>query len=101
MEQVTVDNVEIDRCRHCQGLWFDSGELVSLADSAAIAALDTGDAASGKAYDKLREYDCPRCSGDMESVTDALRPHIRFETCRDCGGSFLDAGELRDRIEPA
>jgi len=32
----------------------------------------------------------------MSSVVDKRQPHISFETCDQCQGSFLDAGELRD-----
>ena len=27
METVTYDDVEVDRCSGCQGLWFDGGEI--------------------------------------------------------------------------
>jgi len=94
MEQLRYQGVEVDRCRYCQGLWFDAGELETLDRLQAAGALDTGDAAIGRQYDAVRDYPCPRCNGAMQPVQDAQRPHISFETCRDCGGSFLDSGEL-------
>ncbi len=96
MEQVMHDGIEVDRCVHCKGLWFDPGEIEALSDKKAAAALDIGDEAVGQWQDGVQYYDCPRCAGAMMSVSDARQPHIHFETCRDCGGSFLDAGELRD-----
>ena len=96
MDQVVHEGVEVDRCQRCQGLWFDAGEIEALDIKSAAAVLDTGDEATGRQQDKLQDYDCPRCGGVMEHVHDARQSHIGFETCRDCQGSFLDAGELRD-----
>jgi PAT family beta-lactamase induction signal transducer AmpG len=96
MEQLHYDSIEVDRCQQCQGLWFDADEIEALGDLQAAAVLDTGDAATGRQYDAKQEYPCPRCSGVMERTADERQPHINFETCRDCGGSYLDAGELRD-----
>jgi Zn-finger nucleic acid-binding protein len=96
MEQVNHEGVEVDRCRHCRGLWFDAGEIEALSNRQAAAALDTGDTDTGRRHNALQDYDCPRCGGVMTRTTDARQPHIAFESCRDCGGSFLDAGELKD-----
>jgi MFS transporter, PAT family, beta-lactamase induction signal transducer AmpG len=96
MEQINYEGVEVDRCRHCKGLWFDAGEIQSLADKNAAAELDTGEVAVGQQHNAMQDYDCPRCSGTMARAVDAREPHISFETCTDCQGSFLDAGELRD-----
>ena len=62
----------------------------------AAAALDTGDASTGKQSNAIDRYQCPRCSGDMVRVVDPKQTHIWYETCGSCNGSFLDAGELRD-----
>jgi PAT family beta-lactamase induction signal transducer AmpG len=96
MEQVIHEGIEVDRCRQCQGLWFDAGELEALNDETAAAALDTGDVETGRSGDSLHEYECPRCGGEMAHTHDARQAHIGFEICSDCEGAFLDAGELRD-----
>jgi PAT family beta-lactamase induction signal transducer AmpG len=96
MEQVSYEGVEIDRCRDCKGLWFDAGEIEALNDRKAAAELDTGSVATGRNLDAIQDYDCPRCGEVMTSTADARQPHISFETCSACQGSFLDAGELRD-----
>jgi PAT family beta-lactamase induction signal transducer AmpG len=94
MEAVDQDGVEVDRCQQCKGLWFDDGELESIKGMAAVIGLDTGDTATGAQHDALRVYDCPRCGGTMTPATDPRQASISFETCQDCQGSFLDAGEL-------
>ena len=96
MEQIVYEGTEIDRCTICKGLWFDAGEIEAVRDKHAAAAIDTGNAATGKQKNALDRYQCPRCSGGMIRVVDARQPHIWFETCSSCQGSFLDAGELRD-----
>ena len=96
MEQIDYEGTEIDRCDSCGGMWFDAGEIEQLRDKQAAAAIDTGDKRSGKTQNALDNYACPRCSGTMVRVVDPRQPHIWFETCGACHGSFLDAGELRD-----
>ena len=96
MEQIDYEGTEIDRCTTCKGLWFDAGEIEAVQSKKAATAIDTGSAAVGRKSNTLDRYQCPRCSGAMVRVVDARQPHIWFETCSSCQGSFLDAGELRD-----
>lgn len=96
MEQIEIDGTVIDRCRKCAGIWFDAGEVEVLRNRAAAEAVDTGDAKTGRGYDAINQYRCPRCGGEMAAMSDAQQRHIRFETCVDCDGSFFDAGEFRD-----
>jgi Zn-finger nucleic acid-binding protein len=99
MEQVVFDGVEVDRCQHCKGLWFDAGEIKLLKTSRAAAELDIGSTTVGQWQDGIRDYDCPRCAGPMQKNSSTLQSHIQFETCVDCKGCFLDAGELTDLAE--
>ncbi len=96
MEQIDYEGTEIDRCVHCNGMWFDVGEIEVMRDKQAAAKIDVGDAKVGKQSNQIDHYDCPRCSGVMTKVVDERQPHIGFETCGTCQGSFLDAGELVD-----
>jgi len=96
MEQVDYEGTEIDRCRICNGIWFDAGEIDVLRDEQAAAAIDIGDARIGKQSNAMDSYQCPRCSAAMVKVVDPKQTHIWYETCSSCHGSYLDAGELRD-----
>jgi Zn-finger nucleic acid-binding protein len=41
-------------------------------------------------------HQLPRCSSLMIRMVDLEQPHIWFEHCTICGGSFFDAGEFKD-----
>ncbi|MEE4162461.1 MAG: MFS transporter [Woeseiaceae bacterium] len=96
MEQIMIDGTEVDRCSSCHGLWFDDGELRKLRTKEAAAVLDIGDARTGKLQNEVEHYRCPRCAGSMNRLVDPAQPHIWFEQCGSCRGSFFDAGELTD-----
>ena len=99
MAQIDVQGTEIDRCRDCGGLWFDAGEMELLSNKEAAAIIDTGSAKQGREYNKIDQYRCPRCGGEMCRTADERQQHIWFETCAECSGSFFDAGEFRDLSE--
>ena len=96
MEPLMIDGTEIDRCSACHGLWFDAGELSKFSNKEAAAALDIGDVTTGKKQNQIEHYRCPRCAGPMNRLVDPEQPHIWFEQCGSCHGSYFDAGELSD-----
>jgi PAT family beta-lactamase induction signal transducer AmpG len=98
MEQIMIDDTEVDRCSSCHGLWFDDGELNKLRNKEAAAILDIGDIKVGKEQNKIEHSRCPRCAGEMNRIVDPEQPHIWFEQCESCRGSFFDAGELTDLV---
>jgi Zn-finger nucleic acid-binding protein len=85
----------IDRCTHCQGIWFDHGEIDVLKGKWMGEALDTGKPSEGKKWDEIDDIPCPRCGQQMEKGSDPDQPHIRYEVCHD-HGMFMDAGEFTD-----
>lgn len=96
MSQIQIEGTEVDRCSSCHGLWFDDGELEKLRTKEAAAALDIGDIKTGKQTNKIDHYRCPRCAGSMDKLVDPKQPHIWFEQCDSCHGSFFDSGEFTD-----
>ena len=99
MEQVVHDGVEVDRCSLCHGIWFDATEADALRNRKAAAAIDTGFSDQGERMNIIDRYTCPRCSAAMVRMVDAKQPHIWYEQCSSCGGSFFDAGEFTDLSE--
>jgi len=100
MKHATFDEVQIDRCTGCGGLWFDAGELDRLREETWMSdyVLDTGSAKVGKKYNQIRDIDCPECGTRMKHEADKEQPHIIYETCPDGHGVFLDAGEYTDLL---
>ena len=96
MDILEFEGTQVDRCSTCHGLWFDPGELERLRNRKAAAAIDIGDATTGKVHNAIDQYRCPRCGGGMSRLVDSTQRHIWYEACTRCGGSFFDAGEFRD-----
>lgn len=96
MEEITYGgDLTIDRCTHCQGMWFDDDEAHRLKSKWMGDALDIGDPAEGRKWDSVDDIACPRCGKDMDRVSDPDQPHIWYEVCRE-HGMFMDAGEFTD-----
>jgi len=96
MRRVQFDQVEVDRCMQCGGIWFDRNELDDLRRAQGAEVIDTGDARVGAALDAQTHVPCPVCAVPMNRVPDEHKPHIWHERCPSCQGWFLDAGEFRD-----
>lgn len=99
MEAVVYERVEVDRCKTCQGIWFDAGESDWLSHEDAAAAIDTGDPSTGMQTNKIDRYRCPRCDGGMLRRVDPRHSHIQYEECTSCRGSFFDAGEFAQLMQ--
>jgi hypothetical protein len=90
---VRIDEIEVDQCDTCGGIWFDSGELAKIVGRKDVDALRTKARAS-KADDQKRAS-CPRCRGEGKLVQiRSLTSDIHIDTCAVCGGEWLDGGEL-------
>ncbi len=100
MEQVFYDEIEVDRCISCGGLWFQPEELHALRDDIWMAdyILDSGDKAAGKRTNAIKDIECPDCGASMTQEFDAEQPHIAYESCPNGHGTFLDAGEFTDLV---
>lgn len=99
MEKVEYQSIEVDRCLNCHGLWFELMELESLVALDGSEVIDDGHAEAGEQFNAVDRIVCPACITPMVRMVDKNQPHIWFEKCSDCSGSFLDAGEFRDLKE--
>src|SRR6476659_2880327 len=96
MAPVDFRGVEIERCSYCQGLWFDEFQKDELLRLRGSGAIDIGNPDTGKLWNQVDRILCPSCGTQMIRMVDVNQPHIWFEHCKICGGSFFDAGEFRD-----
>ncbi len=99
MEKVTHENIEVDRCTECKGIWFDLLEAEKLKKLAGSEAVDNGDVATGEENDKIDRIECPKCKTPMIRMSDVQQPHIHYESCTVCYGNYFDAGEFKDYKE--
>lgn len=96
MLKVKFEGVEVDNCTGCHGIFFDAFEKEQLLKMKGAEAIDFGDLRVGRQFNKVHRINCPRCGSRMIRMVDLDQPHIGFEHCTVCGGSFFDAGEFRD-----
>jgi len=86
------DELEVDYCTDCAGLWFDAGELELLLDAPDLAHLLSGESASVDPSAAKRL--CPLCGARMTQHCPAGAPEVIYDTCPNGHGVWLDKGEL-------
>jgi len=93
--------IKLNQCYCCGGIWFNDWELFSL-DDAEAKKLDNIDAEKFKAACNvsLKQKFCPECNESLEKFRDANIPEeIDIESCRKCGGFWLNRGETSEYKE--
>ncbi|MDB5102480.1 MAG: hypothetical protein JWP91_169 [Fibrobacteres bacterium] len=96
MEFATLENMRVDRCLQCQGIWFREGEHKLLRKVKGSELIDIGSEEIGRDFNTAVNVPCPECGGIMDRSADKSQPHIHFEICSAGHGVFFDAGEYRD-----
>ncbi|MDC3952590.1 zf-TFIIB domain-containing protein [Polyangium jinanense] len=96
MEIVVFEDIEVDRCTACKGLWFDSRENERLKSMRGSEIIDSGDPKTGRKNNTIPYVRCPRDGNPLIRMVDPAQPHLWYETCSTCGGAYFDAGEFRD-----
>lgn len=97
MRKVTYENIEVDRCPNCHGLWLDQFEKEELKALRGSESIDVGEPEQGAQYNvQADQVDCPVCHTLMTRMVDAKQSHIWYESCPVCYGVFFDAGEFTD-----
>ena len=85
------DDVEIDRCTNCNGLWLDRNEIYAYADDLKPMLSRLLKKAAG--WNMRTPFLCPRCgvrlyNGPLGSKS------LLVDICRKCQGLWLDNREL-------
>ncbi len=101
LKRFHVENVEVDKCPSCDGIWLDAGELVKLKLAPNKQGLLERDKKEGgrKAPPSAGhlQLGCPACDGKMKPL--ALQPKVILDHCGSCGGLWLDHKELRSALD--
>ncbi len=98
--------VHIETCAKCGGDWLDAGELPAILkarqtrftpeECIAVAKAATIQGTPVTAGD--RSLACPKCGGSTHRVNYGDDSGIMIDKCGDCGGIWMDKGEL-DKID--
>ena len=100
MEALAHEDLVVDQCPSCHGVWLDKGELDAVMRHKLANVLDARISAF-----EMHDHDevparCRRC--DKEMVALVGPGEVRMDWCVECEGLFFDHGELSaiDRYEP-
>ena len=98
MITLELDDVEIDHCVGCGGIWLDAGELEQLigVPDQAVALLESFDVNSDNAE---APRPCPICDKKMLKVQ--VGEGLLIDKCRRNDGLWFDQGELDDILNRA
>lgn len=93
-----LNQIEIDYCPLCDGIWLDEGELELLLENheAKDKLLSTFTIDS---ENKEKRYRCPRCSKKMNKVLVGDQKQILIDKCRKQHGLWFDSGELNEVVK--
>jgi uncharacterized protein len=98
LSPVQAEAVTVDVCREgCGGMWFDQLELKRIENSPAAAQvlLDL-EVPSPVTYDQGVKRHCPKCEDVVMMQTfNSSQRQVRLDHCPNCGGHWLDTGELK------
>jgi len=98
---VEHSKIELDYCTNCHGVWFDSGELELLLESAGLESpepLLANLAGSTEARSAERKRKCPICVKKMKKVLIGQEPEILLDVCQQGDGLWFDGGELAQLV---
>ena len=89
---VEYQEIELDICMGCRGVWFDADELGLLLGTLSLSMDDLGRAAEGETTEVTRK--CPYCGKAMEKVLMGPDEGVVIDKCRNGHGLWFDGGEL-------
>ena len=96
MITLELQDVEIDYCTDCGGIWLDAGELELLLGETEKAKQLLGSfKTDSNSAEKIRK--CPICDKKMKKViVGSSKPTLLIDKCRKGDGLWFDKGELHD-----
>ncbi len=102
LDEIEIDDVIVDRCPCCAGIWFDNAEIGQILGR--LSELRKLDSIVPPNEAIEESMSCPRCSDValrrlVLDETDARREHV-VHRCVSCVGTWLDRGELREEEDP-
>ena len=95
-----LDQVEVDHCLSCKGVWLDQGELELILKSAARKdRLLSSFEIEHDSKEKARK--CPICMRKMEKLLCDEKNSVRIDRCPKLDGLWFDVRELEQLADSA
>ena len=93
-----LEQVEVDYCTSCSGVWLDAGELELLLET------DEDRSRLGNLFKeageiKEKSHDCPICGKQMKKFEIGEKGKVVVDKCRKNHGIWFDKGELKKVVE--
>lgn len=91
-----LDDLEVEACENCHGVWFDAGELGRFLRHHPVtlnAFNEKHSAPPENVTGTIRR--CPRCDRGLESYRYQYSSPITIDSCPGCMGIFVGPGEVR------
>ena len=93
-----VGSLAVDVCQGgCGGIWFDAFELQKVDEERETAGEPLLNIQRDErlVVDPSRKRECPRCAGmKLHRHFFSAKRRVEVDQCPNCGGYWLDAGEL-------
>jgi len=98
LKQMQVGSLVVDVCDGgCGGVWFDAFELQRVDEEQEAAGDRLLEIRRDERIkvDASRKRECPRCEGmKLKRHFSSAKRNVEVDECPNCGGYWLDAGEL-------
>ena len=99
MITLELNEVEVDYCLDCRGIWLDAGELEMLLDNTQQAKDLLDSFASAKGC-KEKPRKCPICLKKMEKIhVSSEKSKQLIDKCKKGDGLWFDKGELEGILQ--
>jgi len=93
-----LDQIEIDYCTECEGIWLDGGELELLLEEVTekeelLSSFKVDDSSNEK------KIHCPICIKKMEKISVGSESKILLDRCKNHHGLWFNKGELFEVVK--
>ena len=101
MITLELEDVEVDYCTECGGIWLDAGELERLlGDPPKVTQLLNSFTIESQSHERIRP--CPICDKKMQKIkVGSSTPVLLIDKCRRGDGLWFDRGELHEICDRA
>ncbi|MEI6123913.1 MAG: zf-TFIIB domain-containing protein [Bacteroidota bacterium] len=93
-----LQQIEIDYCQSCDGIWLDAGELELLLDDTQEKK-QLLDSFIHDRNNPEKPRRCPKCSKKMNKVFVGKDKNVLIDKCKKDHGIWFDEGELHQVVE--